>query len=513
MLAHRKQGHHLPTLVINLCPDPATDKIRKRRSSRAAGLGPVKENHPGSLWLRAPSNEHYHSLHEWARCIQPLIQQHSISLVSPVSPNSPTFMHPFSGMSASSGNPSTSTSLNHESCTTPQTTHSSCERPLTFSSEPPSLRSKRSDVSSHSSSPNYPGPAIATRNPYPSRTNSPPPTATDFGEYTGDFIEGWTTSQGRSSDVSSRGRESLELPPRTSTPPSVNASLPPGPRETILDRAFQMRLIPGSEQQTPGEESLSSIVKFDALMSEADEKRQKHDLGISLSIDAEEMNRAWDLEESSDDDGNLEHRPSQDFGLGDEQVNIGPRIQRALDFIADRHNGDPHTGAPHTRSSNSCHLETVKALDRGSSRRPKIGHWVIQPAISQRTNIQAQLSGEPPQSPASTIRPGDDPGARENRRQSTSSMKRLSFNDFTKRLSSTSSLLLVQSNTSGGSSRRSSEIESQSGPPVGGPVAHRAAPPAPGPHMNRDEQEWDTLRGCRWRGSVGVFGAGDGGFL
>ena len=505
MLAHRKQGHHLPTLVINLCPDPATDKIRKRRSSRAAGLGSIKESYPGSLWLRAPSTEHYQSLHEWARCIQALIQQHSTSLVSPVSSNSPTFVNPFSGMGTSSGNPSTSTSLHHESSTTTQTTHCSRERPLTFSSEPPSLRSKRSDVSSHASSAKYSGPAGATTNPYPSGTNGPPSTETAFGEYTGDFIEGWTTAQGRSSDACSptHGRESLGLQPQSSVPPSVNTSSPPGPRETILDRAFQMRLIPGSERQTPGQEKLSSIVKFDALMREADEKRQKRDLGSSLSVDAEAMRRGCGLEDSSDDDENLEHCPSQDFDFGEEKVKIGPRVQRALDFIANRHNGDPRTGAPHTRSSTSYHLDTVKALDTGDSRQPQTGCWAAKPGISQRTNIQPQFPREPPHSPASTIRPGNDPRTAENR-QSTSSMTRLSFNDFTKRLSSTSSLLLVQSNNSGGSSRRSSEVEPQSGTP---------APPAPGPRMNRDEQEWDTLRGCGWRGSVGVFGAGEGGFL
>jgi hypothetical protein len=56
------------------------------------------------------------------------------------------------------------------------------------------------------------------------------------------------------------------------------SSSPPGPRETILDRAFQMRCIPGSDREVPGEEKLSSLARFDALMREADEKRKKREM-------------------------------------------------------------------------------------------------------------------------------------------------------------------------------------------------------------------------------------------
>jgi hypothetical protein len=88
------------------------------------------------------------------------------------------------------------------------------------------------------------------------------------------------------------------------------------------------------------------------------------------------------------------------------------------------------------------------------------------------------------------------------KRRSSTSVKRLSFQEFTKRLSSTSSLLLVQTNASSssgrdGSRRTSSEYGFE------GLEGGLRNPGVSGD--NRDKR-------CGWRGSVGVFG-GEGGFL
>jgi hypothetical protein len=47
------------------------------------------------------------------------------------------------------------------------------------------------------------------------------------------------------------------------------ADLLPIPGETILDRAFHLRYIPGCQQQASGTEKLSSVALFDALPRQA----------------------------------------------------------------------------------------------------------------------------------------------------------------------------------------------------------------------------------------------------
>ena len=84
-------------------------------------------------------------------------------------------------------------------------------------------------------------------------------------------------------------------------------------------------------------------------------------------------------------------------------------------------------------------------------------------------------------------------------------MKRLSFQEFTKRLSSSSSLLLVQTNASGssrgdGSGRVSLSSEFETGEAIVVGVGMRGG-------------MTDKRCGQGWRGSVGVFGSGEGGFL
>ncbi|KAH8845993.1 hypothetical protein MCOR27_007149 [Pyricularia oryzae] len=413
VIAHKKQGQVAPTLVITVASDPATDKLRKRRSSRAAGLTSSKESPGNTLYFR--TGDETLSLQDWERYIQGQMQRPAgpphvagvpASPMSPMmSPISPTFTNPFVGGTRSrdpsdyfprppSGAASASqsqfirgTGLSHKNS---NQAYSSRERPITYSGSP-SLRSKRSDISSHASFMNHSHhPSYTQHSGYynaahPADLPSPATTVPDHGV---EFIEGWTAAQGRSSTLNSpiRGRDSISSQvtspitvnaPAVSSAATIEASSPPGPRETILDRAFQMRCIPGSEKEVPGEENLSSLARFEALMREMDKKRQ--------SREAEEDKRArqqkqhqhqpqpgasksgWDQDdESSEDESDFEdyRRNSSDarnvsqprgglqrghsyshsltaqsggfaheVDLDDDEIVIPPGAQRALDFI------------------------------------------------------------------------------------------------------------------------------------------------------------------------------------
>jgi hypothetical protein len=204
-----------------------------------------------------------------------------------------------------------------------------------------------------------------------------------------------------------------------------------------------------------------------------------------------------------------------------------------LAYIASRHDApQPQRSRAQTgRGPLNYNAETLMALNSGSSLlRPQTSHARNRPGMAQRTHSQPQLAGMVPV-PSSIDSPSQSAGGKVSddgtltatasplhrsateKRFSTSSAKRGSFTEFTKRLSSTSSLLLVQTNASGNSvasSRGSSDTTgegSQQGlrgslNPRGGP------PPAQQAERDRDGVE----RRCGWRGSVGVFGA-EGGFL
>ncbi|KAH7318618.1 hypothetical protein B0I35DRAFT_479105 [Stachybotrys elegans] len=336
VVAHRKQGPSLPTLIVTLA-----DKEKKRRSSRAAGLISGKEPTNTSIWFRAAPDAPYPSLHDWARFI---------SSKRGAIPNSPTastfttstarrdFSDTFSPVNYSGRNDNRS--LQHKNSINTQ--YTACrERPKTFSSTSASLRSKRSDISSPASS-NYPiqQMGLATHMPQAIPMDLPSPSTVD---YQGEFIEGWTTAQGRSSTVSSplNGRDSLSSHALPS--PMNQSSSPPAPRETILDRAFQMKFIPGSDREVPGEEKLSSLARFEALMREADEKRKEREAAEKAEVmamrsafdsgDTSEESDANTTDDSDSDDANFvhEHEEPRSPSL------IPPTAQRALDFIASRH--------------------------------------------------------------------------------------------------------------------------------------------------------------------------------
>jgi hypothetical protein len=89
----------------------------------------------------------------------------------------------------------------------------------------------------------------------------------------------------------------------------------------------------------------------------------------------------------------------------------------------------------------------------------------------------------------------------------------LSFSEFAKRLSSTSSLLLVQTNASSSSGRDGSRRGSSEYGVEEGRAEERLGLRGGG-LMSREvgESRSERDKRCGWRGSVGVFGS-EGGFL
>lgn len=576
MMAHRKQGPVLPTLVVNIVPDPATDKLRKRRSSRTAGLTATKETSPTTLFFRSAPESH--ALHDWAHVVHQFIQSHvpERTPLSPITPASPSFINPFAPRPRDaseslnrpgSGNPSSrppffSKGSNH--------TGSSRERPVTYS-ETHSLRSKPSDLSSHTSSMN-PSHMMFHQNFTTVHPTDLPSPATTIGDYQGEFIEGWTSAQGRSSTISSpvRIRDSFGSQIPSQSQSMIQSSSPPLPRETILDRAFQLRYIPGSERETPGEEKLSSLARFDALMREADEKRKEREareareaheararaatitpMTTPSTTDTSGLKSAWDLDDDSDDDDDDDEGFDEEYDdnivpsdgmarldLEDRfrdasNPQMPPSTQLALEYIA---NGTRRQALPSPRSPPplSYNQETLIALSNSGSSRPQTGYSKNRrPAMAQRTHSQPQLAGlitssslASPVGPSASAlavrrdisaptsaKPFDNAGpvstlqahlTTENR-LSASSAKRQSFSEFTKRLSSTSSLLLFPSNGSSRSDTSDMQQQSQQQQPQ---YLYPRAAPAPPPQQPQSPPP----EKCSWRGSVGVFGA-DPGFL
>ncbi|XXH00178.1 hypothetical protein Hte_006520 [Hypoxylon texense] len=516
MLAHRKQGPVLPTLAIQISPDPATDKLRKRRSSRTAGLTSTKESGPTTLWFRLGDDRTY-KLEDWARYIHSLMQtefpgRHPIS---PVSPTSPTFINPFSPSRDTTdfyiGTSSGSSSRTRTKLPPTSSNHaygSSRDANATYTSGSASIHSRRSDISSsHASSMAPTATGYAAQHYTTIHPSDLPSPATTVGEYQDQFIEGWTSAQGRSSTLSSpiRARESTGSSPSQALP-SIHSSSPPAPRETILDRAFQLRCIPGSDREVPGEEKLSSIARFEALMREAEERQkalEKDKTPVKAPLQStweedeseEEEDDDNDVDDDAEDDDSDEDGFEQDMGTDE----IGPSAQKALQFIANRHS----SGRPNWSQQNP---RTAANHDGSSILRPHTAHSRLRPA-AQRTSSQPHIPATTLEKSAISSRMPEEMATRRNheKRHSTSDVKRLSFNEFTKRLSGTSSLLLVQTNASASSSRGSSEIDGaqQATPPRG------ALSPRGGGALSPTERE----ERCRWRGSVGVFGTNEGGFL
>lgn len=370
--------------------------------------------------------------------------------MSPQSPLFDSFINPFA--ISSSGNSSQNNSrpeLHHRtSSTTYASIHSNMgrDRPNTSTliSPSPSLRSKSSDISSSQVSFfNRPHGALPIQQ---IPTDLPSPATSGYDD--GQSILGWTSAQGRSSALSNHTRAGSNSASVVGTPPA--------PRETILDRAFMMRYIPGPDRIANAEEDngrMSSIARFEALMKEAEDRRKAKDALSGRKSSA----TGWELEEEdeeSNSDGELDKEEDYDRGIHmDDEDSCDPLslsihemptpAQRALEYISGR-----TTPLPHRRPKSP-----TPPLPTSRPQQPLRSHTT--PPVSHRTERPRSLVVS-----SSTLRdlldgPTSTSTALKRTSSTSTSTKRLSFTDFAKRLSSTSSLLLVQTNASSGSAASS----------------------------------------------------------
>jgi hypothetical protein len=255
------------------------------------------------------------------------------------------------------------------------------------------------------------------------------------------------------------------------------AGTPPAPRETILDRAFMLRYIPGSDRAMPADEDgkMSSIARFEALMREHDQRRSTAVPSSRPTTDYQHRRQdsasAWDLEEEteSDSDSDIEpalpparradqeRRSRQNYYdaqyRDDDDDHLAPSIhsipnpaQRALDYISGRTTPAPALLRP--TSSKSA---------RQAPPLPNAAQHAMPPRRARPTSLSLAPTNVASLEVDAGAAPAAAAAAAVNRHNSlsTTSAKRLSFTEFAKRLSSTSSLLLVQTNQSSGSARNS----------------------------------------------------------
>lgn len=526
-LQHRKQGPAVLTLIINLKPDADLDKQRKRRSSRTGGLTSSKDPSVNMLLFRTVADERY-NIYDWQLAIKPLMESlpPKEDILSPISPTF-NFTNPFSPrdsrpMSASH-RPDYQRTISGQTSSTYSYTRP-VERPSALISPSPSLRSRRSDLSSQASSQPPAGFTSPHIQHYSTILPSDLPSPASTSGYDNQFIEGWTSAQGRSSALSSHTRGSNSIA-SAAAPIGGMASSPPGPKETILDRAFKNRVIPGSERMDDKDsENLSSMARFEALMKEVDERKEQRHAGARH--DPKNM-QGWDLDEESeesDGDDYDEDDDAESHDMEDENIVIPTPAQRALDYISGRRTplaaSSPHrrpsSPAPRSPPIPFLNQQAMSAFHGGSE---------IVTGLRPRTG-----TGSRPTScifPSRSLSTTTAPAVRDHstlsitsekeKRGSSNSVKRLSFTEFARRLSSTSSLLLVQTNASSSSTsqhskRGSSEIsyvaETEEAPRGGlrnSMSLRGGGGGGSGPPELRDKR-------CGWRGNVGVFG-NEGGFL
>lgn len=500
--------------------DSPTDRLRKRRSSRTSALG-SRDPWANTLLFRDAQDER-NTIHDWNSRINPHLVRDAVDragddgTASPEGTSTTSFTNPFAQRGSRAANSSPTSRPDYQrGASTPAVNastypHAPRERPAALISPSPSLRSRRSDLSSQASS-HHPQVGFSPHLNYSANVPSDLPSPASTSGYDAQFVEGWTAAQGRSSALSSHTRGSNSI--ASVVPPPIIGSTPPGPRETILDRAFQMRYIPGSDR-VPGkeDEKISSIARFEALMREADErKRQKavaqHEAPVKSSFDLDEESEESSVESAEDDD-------DEDDNDGLNIISMRSPAQRALDYISGRTTPLPSSrplSPASTRSPRSPPVpfnrsisdyrdppiyrprtgttsNTTTAPSTSTSRRPSslatasrsISSTAI-PGLQHDWSHGAPAPDAPPL-PMDSLR----------RRSTAGSAKRLSFQEFAKRLSSTSSLLLVQTNTS---SRASTDDDDDDVVNVGA-----------------EEREREARRSCR--APVGVFsGGGEGGFL
>ncbi|QSZ37811.1 hypothetical protein DSL72_008911 [Monilinia vaccinii-corymbosi] len=577
-LSHKKQSTPLPTLMLELKPDSVTEKQRKRRSSRTGALTSNKDAQWADTLLFRSVPEDQNNIYDWEMVIKPRLQSQQVddsyeeTPMGPMGPMSPltplftAFTNPFSPKeprpSSRNGNPDQQARFPLQS--THQYQPNLRERPSALISPSPSIRSHRSDLSSRASS-SHPPTAFASHNHNNTTLPTDLPSPVSVSCYD-NLIEGWTSAQGRCSGLSYHTRRSNSI---ASAIPSLTSPITasPGPRETILDRAFQMRCIPGSEiLEEKDEEKISSIARFEAIMREHDAKLLQKSATSAADGHVKYDEPDWELEEESDESDNED--PGAKFleELDGHDVLMPTPAQRALDYIAGRQTHAPlrqrssssarpisptsspdpcfnrgainalhsGSGSTHQTSSSTIHglrprAETTSFQMRRNSRPSSLAipqRFVSTPAVP---SLKDSGSGGSSGSAPSKVE-------KENEKSSSTSTKRLSFHEFARRLSSTSSLLLVQTNASSNSGRGNSFKErdesrrgsvSDFGTESPAEMSESVFPERRGSRSNigvslrgggggggGQKLDQDTSKKCSggFR-QIGVFGGGEGGFL
>ncbi|RAL60851.1 hypothetical protein DID88_010176 [Monilinia fructigena] len=313
-LSHKKQATPLPTLILELKPDSISEKQRKRRSSRTGGLTSNKDAQWADTLLFRSVPEDRNNIYDWQITIKPRLPQVDdfeetpMSPMSPLSPIFTSFTNPFSPREA---RPSSQNGKQEQSRLpfqpTNQCSQMQKERPSALISPSPSIRSHRSDLSSQASS-SHPPMAFTSTHPQNYNNTTLPndlPSPVSVSGYD-NFIEGWTSAQGRSSALSHHTRGSNSIASAIGPALASAVTTSPAPRETILDRAFQMRCIPGSERlQDKDEEKISSIARFEAIMRENDARVLQRS-ATSATDSYGRYKPGWELEEESEESDNEE---------------------------------------------------------------------------------------------------------------------------------------------------------------------------------------------------------------
>lgn len=472
--------------MLELKPDSISEKQRKRRSSRTGGLTSNKDAQWADTLLFRSVPEDRNNIYDWEITIKPRLQVDDVaeSPMSPLSPIFTSFTNPFSPRDPRP--PSRNGRKDQQNRSPFQSTgpyaQNLRDRPSALISPSPSLRSRRSDLSSQASSSHPPMGFTSAHPQYHNNATLPtdlPSPVSVSGYDTSNFIEGWTSAQGRSSALSHHTRGSHSTASAIAPPLASPTTTSPLPRETILDRAFQMRYIPGSEKvQDKDEEKISSIARFEALMKEHDARLLKKSATSAADKDGR-IEPGWELEEESEESDNEDPGANYLEQLDGHNVLMPTPAQRALDYISGRQAPLARTSSSASRpvSSSSPSIpfmnrDAMNALHSGSSStnqsfssvgnglRPRTGT-----SCHMRKNSRPASLALPPRSISATADPkSKDSGsggnsslapskAEKEKRRSSTSTKRLSFQEFTRRLSSTSSLLLVQTNASSNSGR------------------------------------------------------------
>lgn len=537
--------------MFEMKPDSIFEKQRKRRSSRTTGLS-HKDAWINYLLFRTMPQEKY-SIYDWQAAVNPLLTPDEVADDGVMSSKSSVFSgfhNPFGSDRSLSGSTNPRPEIVHRSASHQghqsrqyHYTHAPAtrERPSAMISPSPSLRSRRSDLSSQASSqPPHVSFRSSQAHSFTTTLPSDLPSPASTSGYDNPLIEGWTSAQGRSSALSSHTRGSNSIASAVAPIPSAS-STPPGHRETILDRAFQMQCIPGSERMPEKQdERISSLARFEALMREADERK----IAQSTAKQPSRETPNWDLEEESEEssegepDADMEEELGEEldeeldesldeslddedeFEMSDEEVTIPPPAQRVLSYTSGGRTpvlspgtpGTPCSGAPRSPLIPFINSQAMSALQgtspsvarpragsTNSSSRPRSSRPSSYGFRSRSTSTNAVPLFRDRDSTNSTLR-GDFSDSSE-RRSSSRSIQRVSFQEFAKRLSSSSSLLMarrIDSPASGrdGSIRDSGEYEVDNNEFVDRPSTRFK--PA------RDSNGGRNLK-CRWRDSVGVF--------